>query len=308
MNDNELFELLQGMDPLDTDARLTPAHNAQALSLMEKIMTAKVESPLSEHTTSDTTSTATTIFATPSRRRWYSAAAIGAAAAAVAAAAVAAAVVLPGVGGSTALAWTPVPRAATEADADVARQACVVPDGTDAATTKSGSRGDDARVDTITPAPEGLGSLTALDLRGNGGLAVFNRDEKIVMCMLRVVDGTTEYAGMISIDSPGKASDTLRVDGGMTTGIGSNTAVSMLTGYAGPAAVVEIRVDGLDPITATLFDGRFAAWWPEPSSGSGTSLDGPITIVSLAADGTELADIIWTGARQATDTSRITAP
>ena len=303
MNDNELFELLKGMDPLDTDARLTPAHSAQALTLMEKIMTAEVESPLSEPTTSDTTSTAATVFATHSRRRWYSAAAIGAAAAAVAAA-----VVLPGVRGSTALAWTPVPRVATEADADVARQACVAPDGTEAATAESGSRGDDAGVDTITPAPEGLGSLTALDLRGNGGLAVFNRDEKIVMCMLRVVDGTPEYAGMISTDSSGEASDTLRVDGGMTTGIGSNTAVSMLTGYAGPAAVVEIRVDGLDPITATLVDGRFAAWWPEPSSGSGTSLDGPITIASFAADGTELADIIWTGARQATDTSRSTAP
>lgn len=295
MNDNEMFELLRGTDPLKTGVPITPAHSTQALTLMESIMTAELKSPLSERTSGDPTSTATAVFAPHSRRRWYAAAA-----ACAAAAAVAAAVVLPGAGSGMALAWTPMPRAATEADADVARQICAAPDWTGSRPSEVDARGE------VAPAPVALGPLAALDLRGNGGLAVFVDDENVVMCMLTVVGDIPQYAGGISTARSAETSNTLTVDGGMTTGIDSDRAVSMLAGQAGPAALVEIRVAGLDPITATLVDGRFAAWWPEPTQGSGTSLDTPITIVSYAADGSELANIVWTVARHTTDTPRTT--
>lgn len=297
MNDNEILELMRGTDPLSTGMPITPSHGTRALTLMDSIMATGPENSSSERTSGDFTSTATTVLASRSRRRWYSTAAAG-----VAAAAVAVAVVLPGAGSGTALAWTPSPRAATDVDADVARQTCAVPDWTGAGASDSGARGD------VAPAPVALGPLAALDLRGNGGLAVFADDENVVMCMLAVVDGTPQFAGGISTASSGEVSDTLTVEGGMTTGINSNTAVSMLSGQAGPAALVEIRVAGLDPITATLVDGRFAAWWPEPTSDSGTSLDTPITIVAFAADGSEIASIVWTVARQTSDTSRSTTP
>jgi len=167
-----------------------------------------------------------------------------------------------------------MPRAATEADADVARQTCAMPDWTASGPSESGARGGGA------PTPEALGPLAALDLRGDGGLAVFVDDENMVMCMLAVVDGTPQYAGGISTARSAEASKVLTVEGAMTTGVDSNRAVSMLAGQAGPAALVEIRVAELRTITATLVDGRFAAWWPEPELGNGTSLDTPITIVS----------------------------
>lgn len=295
MNDNEMFEHLHGIDPLKTGIHITPAHSSQALTLMESIMTAELKSPHSEHTSGDSTSMTATVFAPRSRRRWYSAAAAG-----IAAAAVAVAIVFPGAESSTALAWTPMPRIATDVDADVARQTCAAPGWTGARSFEDDARGD------VAPAPVALGPLAALDLRGNGGLAVFIDDVNVVMCMLTVVNGTPQYAGMISNSSSGEVSETLMVDGGMTTGINSNTAVSMLVGQAGPAALVEIRVAGLDAITATLVDGRFAAWWPEPTLGSGTSLDTPITIVSYAADGSELDNYVWTVDRHTKDSPRTT--
>lgn len=297
MNDDEMLELFRGTDPLNTGTPISPASGTQALALMESIMAAGPESSSSEQSPGDFTSTATTILASRSRRRWYSAVAAG-----VAAAAVAVAVVIPGAGTGTALAWTPSPRIATDVDADVARQTCALPDRTGSGPSETGARGD------VAPAPGVLGPLAALDLRGNGGLAVFIDDVNVVMCMLTVVDDTPQFAGGISTARSAEASNTLTVEGGMTTGIGSNTAVSMLSGLAGPAALVEIRVADLVPITATLMDGRFAAWWPEPTLGSGTSLESPITIVSYAADGSEIASIVWTAAQKTTDTPRSTTP
>lgn len=293
MNDNEMFELLRGTDPLNLSTPITPVRGARALALMEEVMATRPKSSPSDRTPVEATSTATTILAPRSRRRWYSTAAAG-----VAAAAVAVAVVTPGAGTGTALAWTPSPRIATDVDADVARQTCALPDWTGSGPSETGARGD------VAPAPGVLGPLAALDLRGEGGLAVFVDDVNVVMCMLTVVDGTPQFAGGMSTARSAEASNTLTVEGAMTTGIDSNRAVSMLAGLAGPAALVEIRVAELRTITATLVDGRFAAWWPEPELGSGTSLDTPITIVSYAADGSEIANIVWTAARNTTDTSR----
>lgn len=293
MNDDEILERLRRIDPLDRGMPITPVNSAQALTLLETIIATEPPSRNSGRGSVGSTSAAPKVLTRPSRRRWYSTAAAGAAAAAVA---VAVAVVLPDADGGRALAWTSVPRVATDADADVARKTCSGLDWAGSGASEAGDRGD------VAPAPFALGTLAALDLRGNGGLAVFVDDENVVMCMLAVVDGTPQYAGGMSTAVAAEKSGTLTVDGGMTTGIGSDTAVSMLAGQAGTAAFVEIKVDGLDPIAATLVDGRFAAWWPEPASGSGTSLDAPITIVSYAADGSQLTSVVWTVARQTTDT------
>ncbi|MFM2183177.1 MAG: hypothetical protein RJB61_1471 [Actinomycetota bacterium] len=305
MNDSEIFDRLQRIDPLLEGARITPAHSAQALTLMESIMTTELESTSRDRVTAGDTAPETTGVAQRSRRRWFAPAGIGAAVAAVAVA-----VVLPGIGASsTALAWTPTPRVSTESDAASARQACVVPEGTESQPGDAGGRTGNAATEPAvpTPAPVELGPLAALDMRGNGGLAVFAGGEGIVMCMLRVVDGTAEYAGLVSTAVLPQSPGGLTVDGVMSTYVDTPTAVTMLTGTAGSAERVEIEVAGLDAITATLVDGRFAAWWPENTS-SDSSLDEPITIRSFAADGTEVAEFVWTLDRDTTDAPRGATP
>lgn len=303
MNDSDLLDRLQRIDPLRDGVRITPAHSAQALTLMESIMTTESKSSSTDRVTSSRTAIETNHTRRPTRQRWSATLGLSAAAAAVAAA-----IVLPGIGGSSAaMAWTPTPRAATAADGDAARQACVVPESTASQSVDAGSRSGDTEA-PAAPAPVELGSLAALDLRGNGGLAVFTSDEGTVMCMLRLVDGEAEYAGMVITGAPAQPLDTLVVEGGMTTGVDTSTAVSMLFGQAGPAARVEINVPGLEPVTATLTDGQFAAWWPEQDPNGRSSLDGSITIRSYAADGTELDETIWTGARDETDAQRSVTP
>jgi hypothetical protein len=121
--------------------------------------------------------------------------------------------------------------------------------------------------------------------------------------MLQIVDGTPEYAGLIATGVAAQSPGTLAVEGAMTTGVGTNTAVSMVTGQASAAAQIQLDVAGLEPITATLVDGRFAAWWPGRASSSGTSLDTAITIRSFTADGTEIAALDWSSVRNASDTA-----
>ena len=298
MNDSEMFDRLQRIDPLHERVHITPAHSAQALTLMERIMTTELKDPMGDHAVTTGPVLEEPRTSRRSRHRWYAAASVGAAAA------VAAAITLPGLSGSSAaLAWTPTPRAATEADADAARQACLAPEESEPQPVDVGSRGSTAVPAAPTPAPVVLGSLAALDVRGSGGLAVFTSDEGVVMCMLQVVDGTPKHAGMIATGVADQSTGTLAVEGGMTTGVGTNTAVTMLTGQAGAAAQIQIDVAGLEPITATLVDGRFAAWWPEQASSSSTSLVGTITIRAFAADGTEIAALDWTGVRSASDTA-----
>ena len=298
MNDDEILNRLKGIDPLNEDVHITPAQSAQALTLMESIMTLDVKNPSEARATVGDNPDQIPHRARRSRRRWYVTTGIGTA---VTAAAVAAAV-LPGLGGSSAaLAWTPTPRATTEADGEAAREACAVPAGTGTQPVDAGSRSGETAV-PAAPAPVPLGTLAALDMRGQGGLAVFSSGTGIVMCMLRVVDGNPVYAGKIATEASAQSSNPLSVDGGMTTGVDTDTAVSMLTGQSGTAARVEIEVPGLEVITATLVEGRFAAWWPEEpgtATNGGSSLNGSITIRAFDATGTMLSEIDWTGASKA---------
>ena len=94
MNDSEMFDRLQRIDPLRGDVRITPAHSVQALTLMESIMTTELKNQSTDRTSGTGDVVETTRIAPRSRRRWFTVAGVGTAAAAVTV------VVLSGVGGS----------------------------------------------------------------------------------------------------------------------------------------------------------------------------------------------------------------
>ena len=282
MNDNELINRLRAADPCPDAVVLQPAHSARALSLKETIMTIEVESPA-------TTGTVTTPDHAPgthrfggrrSRRGWLAGTGLAAAAA------IAAVMVLPGPGSTgNSFAWSPTPQAATVADTDAARQTCTA--AIDAsladasAAAADGSRGESAA--PAAPLSIELPPLTALDLRGGSGVAVFSDGTTMGVCMLLAADGGFEFGGSSVFDLPAESSTVLAVSSFMSTALGTDRAVSLVIGTAGTADRVEVSVPGLDPITATLSDGQFAAWWPATESA-------PVTIRSLAADGTVLAE------------------
>jgi hypothetical protein len=300
MNDDDLFHRLNRIDPLG-DAPAESPHSARAMALMERITS---NEPLDlPHA-----SVARTPLRSRPTRRWFATAGIGAAAAV---AAIAVAVAGPGAtGNNTVLAWTPTPRVASVADGDAARAACVIPSN-DVATDDPTRLPENAVVPSYPPLPA---TLAALDLRGNGGLAVFADDSGAAMCLVQLVDGAMQYAGMVQFGADElPTGQGLAVESGMTTGVGSGSAVSMLTGQAASADRVELMVPGLEPITATLSNGRFAAWWPESASSDVTTLTGQIVIRSYGADGTLLEEISWAGGGDgkeppATDPARTTAP
>ena len=287
MNDDDLFHRLNRIDPLG-DAPAESPHSARAMALMERIAS---NEPLDQ---SHAPVAPMPLRSRPTRR-WFATAGIGAAAAV---AAIAVAVAGPGAtGNNTVLAWTPTPRVASVADGDAARAACVIPSN-----------------DVATDVPPLPATLAALDLRGNGGLAVFADDSGAAMCLVQLVDGTMQYAGMVQFGADElPTGQGLAVESVMTTGVGSGSAVSMLTGQATSADRVELVVPGLEPITATLSNGRFAAWWPESASSDVTTLTSQIVIRSYGADGTLLEEISWAGAGDgkvppATDPARTKAP
>jgi hypothetical protein len=109
------------------------------------------------------------------------------------------------------------------------------------------------------------------------------------MCLLQVVDGIPVYAGMGVFDTVEPPADTMVVESAMATRLESGDAVSMITGQAGAAARVELEVPGVEPITATVVDGRFAAWWP---SDGGNPLGEQVTLRAFAADGTLIDELV----------------
>lgn len=299
MNDDEILDRLQHIDPLREGVRLEPAHSARALTLMESIMATDLQTRPGASTPTAGPTAAPPLAERPSRRRWFVAAGLGV----TAVAAVAAALVLPGPGSTTTtLAWTPVPRAATDADAEAARQTCVVPAATDGEAGRDAAEG--APVVPAPTSPDMLPPLAALDVRGDGGLAVFTDGTSTVMCLLQVIDGIPVYAGMGVFDTVEPPADTLVVESAMATRLESGDAVSMITGQAGAAARVELEVPGVEPITATVVDGRFAAWWPSDGS---DPLGGQVTLRAFAADGT-LIDELATLDTKSTDSDASSDP
>jgi hypothetical protein len=312
MTDAELLERLRRIDPLHQGVPVEPAHSARAFVLKERIMSTDLGTRPSEPLPVADPAEVGRLVAPRSRRRWFVTAGFGSAAAVVA---LVGAAVLPGPGRpGAALAWTAIPRAAGSADAELARQACVVPAPEPAPDEERSARasGDPAPLDaapaapplTAPTSPDRLAPLAALDLRGQGGLAVFVDDVNTTMCLLRVIDGKLTYFGMAVFDTAAQPDGLPAVEAGMTTGVGSDLAVSMVTGQVGPAARVELVVPGVEPITATVVKGRFAAWWPEPGTGGATSLEGSIRVRAFAADGTQLTEFDWSGGRTAREGTR----
>ena len=302
MNDDELFNRLRQIDPCPDAVVLQPAHSARALSLKETIMTIDVESPATadDVITPDHAPGAARFGGRRSRRGWLAGAGLAAAAA------IAAVVVLPGPGSTgTSSAWSPTPQTATTAEADAARQTCTTAiDASlaDAAAVADGSRGESAA--PAAPVSLELPPLTALDLRGGSGVAVFSDGTTMGVCMVLAADGGFEFGGSTVFDLPTDLPTDLAVSGFMSTAIDTDRAASLVIGTAGTADRVEVSVPGLDPITATLSDGQFAAWWPATDAA-------PVAIRSLAADGSVLAEQTLdtaTGGKVAEPTDRTPAP
>jgi hypothetical protein len=302
VNDDELFNRLRQIDPCPDAVVLHPAHSARALSLKETIMTIDVESPATagDVITPDHAPGPTRFGGRRSRRSWLAGAGLAAAAA------IAAVVVLPGPGSTgTSSAWSPTPQTATTAEADAARQTCTTAiDASlaDAAAVADGSRGESAA--PAAPVSLELPPLTALDLRGGSGVAVFSDGTTMGVCMVLAADGGFEFGGSTVFDLPTDLPTDLAVSGFMSTAIDTDRAASLVIGTAGTADRVEVSVPGLDPITATLSDGQFAAWWPATDAA-------PVAIRSLAADGSVLAEQTLdtaTGGKVAEPTDRTPAP
>jgi hypothetical protein len=281
VNDDELINRLRAADPCPDAVVLQPAHSTRALSLKETIMTIEVEAPATaDHAVTPHRAPDSTGFgARRSRRGWL--AGIGL----TAAAAIAAVVVLPGPGstGATA-AWSPTPQTATNADTDAARQTCVT--GVDSSSAEASGVADGSRGESAAPAAPPtieLPPLTTLDLRGGSGVAVFSDGTTMGVCMLLAADGGFEFGGSSVFHLPAEPPTDLAVSSFMSTALGSDRAVSLVIGTAGAADRVEVSVPGFDPITATLSNGQFAAWWPATDAS-------PVAIRSIAADGTVLAE------------------
>ncbi len=305
--DDEHFNRLKATDPCPDAVVLQPAHSARALSLKETIMTIDVESPATadDVITPDHAPGTTRFGGRRSRLGWLAAAGLATAAA------IAVVVVLPGPGSTgNSFAWSPTPQAATTSDADAARQTCTsaidasMADAA-AAAAADGSRSDQAASAVpAVPVPVDLPPLTALDLRGGSGVAVFSDGATMGVCMVLAADGGFEFGGASVFDLPTAQPTELAVSSFMSTALGTDRAVSLVIGTAGTADRVEVSVPGLDPITATLRDGQFAAWWPAADSS-------PITIRSLTADGSVLAEQSLdtaTGGAVAEPTDRTPAP
>jgi hypothetical protein len=303
VTDDQIFNRLRAIDPCPDAVVLQPAHSARALSLKETIMTIDVDSPATAgHAITPDHASGTAQFGTRrSRLGWLAGTGLAAAAA------IAAVVVLPGPGSTgTSAAWSPTPQATTTADADAASETCTTAIDASmaeaAAAMADGSRGESAA--PVVPSTAELPPLTALDLRGGSGVAVFSDGTTMGVCMLLAADGGFEFGGSSVFDLPAEPPTDLAVSSFMSTALGTDRAVSLVIGTAGTADRVEVSVPGLDPITATLSDGQFAAWWPAADAS-------PVVIRSIAADGTVLAEQTLdtaTGGKVAEPTDRAPAP
>jgi hypothetical protein len=306
-NDDELFAGRRAADPCPDAVVLQPAHSARALSLKETIMTIDVESPATadDVISPDHAPGAARFGGRRSRRGWLAGAGL---AAATAIAAITAVVVLPGPGSTGASsAWSATPQAATTTDADAARQTCTTVIDASLADAAAAAAADGSRTDQAAPAVPAtleLPPLTALDLRGGSGVAVFSDGTTMGVCMLLAADGGFEFGGSSVFDLRAEPPTDLAVSSFMSTALGTDRAVSLVIGTVGAADRVEVSVPGLDPITATLSDGQFAAWWPATDAA-------PVAVRSLAADGSVLAERTLdpaAGGKVAEPTDRAPAP
>ena len=194
--------------------------------------------------------------------------------------------------GSPALAWSPTPVVATTVDEEDARAACALHTwGIDAGVNKDDSRGtgNPSAGEPTTPVRlESLPTLTMMDVRGNGALAVFSDSEWTVSCMLRRDGDGFERGPVIAEELTVAGTDNaLDVRGIASTVWPDGTATSMINGAVPTGAVsVELEVPGQPTAQASVKDGRFSIWWIGAYDESVTG-----EVRALDSGGTEVASV-----------------
>ena len=189
-----------------------------------------------------------------------------------------------------ALAFSPIPTPVNDAVRAVATKVCAAsPEGALPGTGSiHGSDGNQPGTFSANrPAPTGPGvpwtpdefpPLVALELHGNGGVALFENDSSYAACML-LADGDTFVRGeMVTWWGPRPASG---LDGAAIGGEINGEKVTMVTGTA-PADAVRIDVvgNGLNGTYANVINGAFALWVPATAD--------PQTLVARDASGAEI--------------------
>ncbi|MCU0478943.1 MAG: hypothetical protein MUE92_09425 [Chloroflexi bacterium] len=185
--------------------------------------------------------------------------------------------------GTTALAWAPDPTAVGDADRAAAYATCTedIP-----FIGSGGVAPGDARpeVEGAPATPAEFPPLVALELHGNGGVAILADEDQVGYCLIkREADGDFVYGGLTLGAAAAGLPGALNVSA-MTTEF-EDVALSVVSGTA-PAGTSTVRIAGGagDGGTATVTDGRFAIWIPGPIMGGAAS-----ELVALDASGTEVA-------------------
>lgn len=187
-------------------------------------------------------------------------------------------------GSSPALAWSPTPVVATEADEAAARAACTVDPAAGAEGREPAAPVDVTPVDSM---PAELPPLVAFDLRGTGGLATFADAQWTATCLVvRSGDGFERGPVVLEPTTPA-AEGALAVSWASGTTWQDGREISMVSGVApAGATTVEVNVRGQPTASANVVDGRFNLWWIGSlpvDGGSIRALDGSGVELAAAA-------------------------
>lgn len=167
----------------------------------------------------------------------------------------------------SALAWSPTPAVATAVDEENARSACAIDSwgiGLGANEDASRAPGDpSAGTATALDLPEKLPTLTTMDVRGNGALAVFSDSKWTVSCMLRRDGDGFQRGPIIAEELTNTGSDNaLGISGIASTMWPDGTSTSMMNGVVPVGAVaIELDIAGQPTAQASVNNGRFSIWW-----------------------------------------------
>jgi len=167
----------------------------------------------------------------------------------------------------SALAWSPTPAVATAVDEENARSACAIDSwGIDLGANEDASRAPgDPSVGTASALdlPETLPTLTTMDVRGNGALAVFSDSKWTVSCMLRRDGDGFQRGPTIAEELTNTGSDNaLGISGIASTMWPDGKSISMINGAVpGGAVAIELEIAGQPTAQASVNNGRFSIWW-----------------------------------------------
>jgi hypothetical protein len=125
--------------------------------------------------------------------------------------------------------------------------------------------------------PTELPDLVAIDVRGNGGFAVFSTGDigaasTSVFCVVSLDDDTTvtSLSSEVGPTTPGSVGASFASG----TTVAGQAGSSTLTGSLVEGATsVEVVIDGLPTAQASIIDSRFAIWWPSSGSALVRQLD-----------------------------------